>query len=124
MAGMSGATRPIAPVEEPTVADAIDRAVDAAQGLVGDEIALARLNVESALAGTAIGGILVVVGACLALGAWTVLLVAAHQLSIAYVSPITSLAAIAAVNAVLAVALILAGRTRLREPATLQTDQR
>jgi putative superfamily III holin-X len=112
-------TRPTTAVQEPTVTDAIDRAVDAAQGLVGDEIALARLNVESALTGTVVGAILVVVGACLGMGAWTALLVAAYQYSTAWMPSIESLAAIAGVNAVLALALVLVGRRRLRAPAAL-----
>lgn len=117
MAPSVRAMHEVTPAEEPTVTGAIDRVVDAAEGLVKDEINLARMNLEATIVGTFAGSALVAVGAVLGLGAWTVLMIAAYELLLMHGSQVVSLAAVGALNAILAVAFVAAGTARLRQPS-------
>jgi 4-hydroxybenzoate polyprenyltransferase len=114
----------VGPVEEPTVTGAIDRVVDAAQGLVADEVALARVQIESTLVGAFTGSALLLIGICFALGAWTVAMIAAYELLITRMTPLTSLGIVAAVNVVVAIAFIASGAARLRQPSAPALDRR
>jgi hypothetical protein len=105
------------PAEEPTVTGALDRAVDAVEGLVTDEINLARVNLEATIVGTFAGSALVAVGGILGLGAWTVLMIAAYELLLMHTSQPASLAVIAGINVILAIAFMAAGAARLRQPS-------
>jgi hypothetical protein len=117
-------TEDVRGIAEPTLTDAIDRVVDAAHGLVDDEIALAQANLETAMVATFTGGLLVVIGACLGLGAWTALMVAADGVLKLYVSPLLSLLVIAAVNAIAAAAFVGGGRASLQRPSATATGNR
>jgi Putative Actinobacterial Holin-X, holin superfamily III len=120
MGRFGGAMEEVRPVEEPTVTGAIDRVVDAAQGLVTDEIALARMNLEATVVGTFVGSALLAVGGLLGLGAWAVLMIAAHEILTTQVqtSSLASLGIIAGVNAAIAIAFMAVGAGRLREPSS------
>ena len=100
----------------PAVTEAIDRVVDAAQGLVGDEIALARVSLETTIAGAVAGGLLLAVGVCLGLGAWTAFVIAAYEAARTYLSPVASLVLIGVANTAAAGVFVAEGAARLRAP--------
>lgn len=115
---MAVPVRSTAPVDEqPTVTGALDRMVDAVQGVVGDQIALARLEAETAVRRVLAGGGLLAAGGVFALVGWMVLLAAAHALLRERLHPAASLAILTAVNLAIAAGLALAGRASLRAAA-------
>ena len=91
----------------------IDRAVDAAQQVVVDQLGLARLELTRAIV-DAFGRVTVVALGIIAIaGGWAVLLMAAHRLLETVVSPLASFALLAAGSAVVGVLTLAAGVGRL-----------
>jgi hypothetical protein len=84
--------------DAPTVVGALDRMVDAVQGVVADQLKLARLEAETSLRRALVGGGMIAGAAVFALFAWATLLVAAHALLREVMHPAASLGILTAVN--------------------------
>lgn len=100
--------------EPPTVASALDRMVDAAQQVVVDQVVLARLDAQAALASAVRDASILAFGGILFLFAWVVAMAALHGLLIHRLLPEASLGIIAGGNAVIAALLVGLGLGRLR----------
>jgi uncharacterized membrane protein YqjE len=98
--------------EAPTVTSALDRMVDAAEKVVVDQVRLARLEAEAAVARTVRDGAVIGLGGIVLLVAWTFGMVALHALLIRYLDPAASLGIIAGVNGVVGAALVAFGLSR------------
>ena len=83
------------------IASAIDRAVDAAQGVIVDQMGLARLEIEQALGALITRAALSALGVVGLVGAWILLLAGAHRALLGVVTPPASFAILGAVNVVL-----------------------
>jgi hypothetical protein len=94
------------PDRHPTVSGAIDRAADAAQRLLEDRIGLARLDLESLLKAASLG----ILGGCLMLGGWTILLVAAYHVLAPHLETVPTLGALAGLNFALGAGALLGAR--------------
>jgi uncharacterized membrane protein YqjE len=98
----------------PSMGDALERAVGAAQGLVEDNLKLIRAEAAAALdAGMQRAMVLLSAAALLAL-AWVLGLATAYAAVVPGVRPLHALAGLAAINLVLGLAALLAARTRSR----------
>ena len=95
--------------EPPSATGAIERAVDAAQGMMSDSLDLARLELETAVSNVLQSFSLVVVGALLLVLAWTSLMLASYELLGSYTSSVASLLIIAVGNLVMGGLLIVVG---------------
>ncbi len=100
--------------EPPTVSSALDRMVDAAQQVVVDQVVLARLDAQAALATAVRDASILAFGGILMLFAWVVAMVALHGVLVHRLLPEASLGLIAAGNAVIGATLIGLGVGRLR----------
>lgn len=99
--------------EPPTVASALDRMVDAAQQVVVDQVVLARLDAQAAIASAVRDAAILAFGGILMLFAWVVAMAALHGLLVHRLLPEASLAIIAGGNAAIAATLIGLGVGRL-----------
>lgn len=99
-------------VDAPTVTSALDRMVDAAQQVVVDQVRLARLEAQSALADTARDSALVGAGAIVLLLAWVFAMIALQTLLVRYLDPAAGYGILAGANAVIGAALVTVGRSR------------
>jgi len=98
------------------IANAIDRAVDAAQGVIVDQMGLARLEIEEALGALITRAALSALGVAGLVGAWILLLAGAHRVLQEVVTPPASFAILGAVNLVLGcIGLALARRRTVPE---------
>ena len=103
----------------PSVPGALDRLVDAAQQVVGDQGDLARLEAHETLRRTLSGAALLMLGTLLAAVAWGAIMIAAHELLVQRMAPWQSLGVIGLVNGFLGAGAAIAGvqRARGRETA-------
>lgn len=99
--------------EPPTVTSALDRMVDAAQQVVVDQVRLARVEAQEALARTARDSVMVAVGGIILLVAWIFGMVALHGLLVRWLDPAASLGIIAGANAVIGGAFVGVGLSRV-----------
>jgi len=99
----------------PSVTESLDRMVDAAQKVVGDEVSLFRADVTSAttraLQG---GGMLLLATALLAIG-WAIALMTAFQVLAPRVGALGTLVGLALLNLLGGVLFLVGARRRLRE---------
>ena len=94
------------PAAEPTVSSALDRVVDAAQGVVSSQVDLARLEL-SALAEDALrSGVVAALGVFFVLTAWIAIQVAAYGALEGVLAPAGRLGLIAVVNLAVGTGLI------------------
>lgn len=98
--------------EAPTVTSAFDRMVDAAQHVVVDQVRLARLEAQSALADTARDSAIIGAGAIVLLMAWVFGMIALQTLLVRYLDPAAAYGIIAGANAVIGAALVAVGWNR------------
>jgi uncharacterized membrane protein YqjE len=96
-----------------TIESAIDHLVDAAQGVVENQLELARLDVEQTMARVLRSAVFVIVGACLLAGAAVALAMAAYAAMPDAYPPEQRLAMIAGVSGVLGIGLTLLGARRV-----------
>jgi len=82
----------------PTVGEALERVVDAAQHLASDQVSLAKLEVTSTLEHAAAGGMFLLGGAVMVLVAWSALMMAAYQALLHTLAPVPSLLVVAVGN--------------------------
>ena len=101
-----------------TLEGAIDHLVGAAQGVVENEIQLAKLEARVTAARIVRGGALVLVGAFLLAVAVVALGMAGYDAFPPDVTPVVRLAIIAGVAGVLGIVLAAAGAHRIRTPGT------
>lgn len=98
----------------PTVTESLDRMVDAAQKVVGDEVNLLRAEVSSAtIVALQIGGMAMIATAMLAVG-WVIAMMAAFQVVAPQIGALATLACLSGLNLVIAVLLLVGARRRLR----------
>ncbi len=100
-------------VQSLTVEGAIEHLVDAATGVVENEIELAKLEVKVTAARLLRGAAMIAVGAMLLGGAAVALAIAGYQLFPPGVTPVERLAIIAGVCAVLGATLVAVGAHRM-----------
>jgi hypothetical protein len=99
----------------PTVTESLDRMVDAAQKVAGDEVALLRAEVSSAAsAGIQSGAMLLLATALLVIG-WVLAIMAAFQLLAPRLGPLATLASLSAFNLLCGVLFLVGARRRLKE---------
>jgi hypothetical protein len=100
----------------PTVTESLDRMVDAAQKVAGDEVALLRAEASSA-ASAAIqsGALLLLATAMLAIG-WVIAMMAAFQLlAPRLLGTLAALASLSVFNILCGVLFLVVARRRLKE---------
>ena len=95
----------------PTVADSLDRVVDATQNLVGDQIDLLRAELTSGFRSTARVGAMLVSGAVLVTLSWVALLMAGYAAVVPLLRPELALVLLGAINLVPGLGLLLAARS-------------
>ncbi len=100
-------------VQAVTIESAIDHLVDAAQGVVENQLELARLEVESTVGRVLRSAVLVVIGALLLAGAGVAIAMAAYEAFPPAVTPAARLAIIAGVTGVLGLVLAAVGVARM-----------
>jgi hypothetical protein len=98
----------------PTVTESLDRMVDAAQKVAGDEVALLRAEVTSA-ASAAIqsGAMLLLATALLAIG-WVIAMMAAFQLLAPRLGALATLASLSVICFLCSVLFLVGARRRLK----------
>jgi len=104
----------------PSVPGALDRLVDAAQQVVGDQVDLARLEAHETLRRTLSGAALLMLGTLLAAMAWGAIMIAAHGLLVQRMAPWQSLGVIGLVNGFLGAGAAIAGVQRARGRETVE----
>jgi Putative Actinobacterial Holin-X, holin superfamily III len=99
----------------PTVTESLDRMVDAAQKVAGDEVALLRAEVSSA-ASAAIqsAAVLLLAAAMLAIG-WVIAMMAAFQVLAPRLGGLATLAGLSVFNILCGVLFLVGARRRLKE---------
>src|SRR5262245_53812419 len=97
----------------PSVIESLDRMVDAAQSVVGDEVNLLRVEVSSAVStGLLSAAMLLVVIMLMAIG-WVIVLMIAFQMLAPRLGGLGTMVALAALNIVLSIALLVRTRREL-----------
>jgi len=99
----------------PSLTESLDRMVDAAQKVVGDEVSLFRADVTSATTrALQSGGMLLLATAFLVIG-WVIALMAAFQVLASRVGALETLVALALLNLLGGLLLLVGARRRLKE---------
>lgn len=101
----------------PRVGDALERAVEAAQGLVGVHIKLLQAEAGTALASRLQQGAAMAAGVTVLVIAWILALATAYAAVVPAIRPLHALAGLAALNLMLGLGLLTATRTRSRGDA-------
>ncbi len=99
------AVRPV-----PSLTDSLDRMVDAAQKVVGDEISLLRVEVMTTVSTALRGAVMVLLGTALLTLGWVVVLMGAFQLLTDRLGSLGALGVLAAVNLVPGIVLLVLAR--------------
>jgi hypothetical protein len=99
----------------PTVGDSIDRMVDAAQKVVGDEVTLFRAEVSSATTAALQSGATVLLATVMLAVGWVIAMMAAFQVLAPRTGSLAALAGLSGLNLVFGTLLLLRARRRLRE---------
>lgn len=105
---------PLRVVPTPSVGDALERAVDAAQGLVGDHIKLLQAEAGTALTSRLQRGGAMAAGMTVLILAWVLALATIYAAIVPTVGPLYSLGGLSALNLVLGLGLLMATRTGSR----------
>jgi hypothetical protein len=100
----------------PSAVQALERLADGAQGVVRDQLELARIDARDAVLGSLSGASAAVVGAIFFLVGWVALSMAAYTLLLVRLAPWSSFAAVAAVNLALGAGATAWGIARMRNP--------
>jgi uncharacterized membrane protein YqjE len=91
----------------PSVTDSLDRMVDAAQNVVGDQVQLLRVEVTSAVTSALQSGALVLGGTALLVVGWIIALMAAFQLLAPHLGTLGTLVVLVALNVLPGIALVM-----------------
>ena len=91
----------------PSVTDSLDRMVDAAQNVVGDQVQLLRVDVTSAVTSALQRGALVLGGTALLVVGWIIALMAVFQLLAPHLGTLGTLAVLVALNVLPGIALVM-----------------
>ena len=102
---------PLRVVPTPSVGDALERAVDAAQGLVGDHIKLLQAEAGTELASRLHRGAAIAAGVTVLVIAWVLALATIYVAIVPTVGPVYALGGLSALNFVLGLGLLMAART-------------
>jgi uncharacterized membrane protein YqjE len=97
----------------PSVIESLDRVVDAAQNVVGDEVNLLRVEVSSAVSTALLGGAMLSVGMALMLVGWVIVLMIIFQMLAPRLGGLGTMVALAALNLVPGIALLVQARHEL-----------
>jgi hypothetical protein len=99
----------------PSLTQSLDRMVDAAQKVVGDEVSLIRADVTSATTDALQSGAMLLVATGLLAIGWAIALMAAFQVLAPQVGALAALGGLALVNLLAGVVLLVGARHRLKE---------
>jgi len=99
----------------PSLTDSLDRMVDAAQKVVGDEVSLLRAELSSVLTGALHSGALLLLGTALLAIGWTVVLMAAFEMLAPRLGALGTLVVLASVNLLGGAILLVVSRRRGKE---------
>ena len=91
----------------PSVTDSLDRMVDAAQNVVGDQVQLLRVDATAAVTSALQSGALVLGGTALLVVGWIIALMAAFQLLAPHLGTLGTLAVLVALNVLPGIALVV-----------------
>lgn len=98
------------PAQTPTVIEALDRAVDAVQNIVADQIALLKTDVTRAGRSAALTVAMLVVGGVFLLIGWLIGMLFAHAALAPRIGPMGSLLLLAGGHLVIGIGLVVAAR--------------
>ena len=99
----------------PSLTDSLDRMVDAAQKVVGDEVSLLGAELSSAFTGALHSGALLLLGTALLAIGWAVVMMAAFEVLAPRLGALATLVVLASVNLLGGGILLVASRRRLKE---------
>ena len=100
----------------PSAVQALERLADGAQGVIRDQLELARIEAREAVLGSLTGAAAALVGTIFFLIGWVALSMAAYTRLLTWVPPWTSFLIVAGVNLALGAAAATWGITRMRNP--------
>jgi len=103
----------------PSAVQALERLADGAQGVVRDQLELARIEARDAVLGSLSGASAALVGAIFLITGWTALSLAAYTLLLATLPPWASFVVVAAVNLALGTGAAAWGMHRMRNPRAI-----
>jgi hypothetical protein len=99
----------------PSVTESLDRMVDAAQKVVGDEVSLLRADVTWATTHAVQSGAMLLLATALLVIGWVIALMAAFQVMAPRVGTLETLVGLALLNLLGGVLLLVGARRRLKE---------
>ncbi len=99
----------------PSLTDSLDRMVDAAQKVVGDEVSLLGVELSSALSGALRNSALMLLATVLLAIGWVIALMAAFEILAPRFGALQTLGALAALNLLGGGVLIVGARHRLKD---------
>lgn len=94
----------------------LERLADGAQGVLRDQLELARIEARDAVVSSLTGAALATLGGILFLIGWVALSMAAYTLLVTVLPPWTACVAVAAVNIALGAGVAVSGLNRIRNP--------
>ena len=100
----------------PSAVQALERLADGAQGVIRDQLELARIEAREAVLGSLTGMAAALVGTIFFLIGWVALSMAAYTRLLVWVPPWTSFLIVEGVNLALVAAASAWGITRMRNP--------
>lgn len=100
----------------PSAVQALERLADGAQGVVRDQLELARIEARDAVLGSLSGAFAALVGAIFLITGWVALSLAAYTLLGATLPPWASSFVVAGVNLALGAGAAAWGMSRMRNP--------
>ena len=100
----------------PSAVQALERLADGAQGVIRDQLELARIEARDAVLNSLTGAASAVVGSIFFLIGWIALSLAGYSLLVTRLPPWTSFVVVAAVNLALGAGAAVWGINRMRNP--------
>ncbi len=107
---MAEPRRQLVSAQTPTVVEALDRAVDAVQNIVGDQIALLKTDVSTATRSAVRTTAMVIAGSVFLLIGWVIALMFANVVLAPRIGVMRSLLALAGTHLVIGAGLFIAAR--------------
>ena len=100
----------------PSAVQALERRADGAQGVIRDQLELARIETRDAVLNSLTGAASAMVGAIFFFVGWVALSLAGYSLLVTRLPPWTSFVVVAAVNLALGAGAAIWGINRMRNP--------
>jgi hypothetical protein len=100
----------------PSAVQALERLADGAQGVVRDQLELARIEARDAVLGSLSGASAAVVGTIFLITGWVALSLAAYTVLLTRLAPWISFLVVAGVNLALGAGAVAWGMRRMRNP--------